>query len=169
MGFLDGLFGSNGDENIPAIMPDGAIDQIRRGITPNMRTDKILLSKGEICHFAERAILVTEKTKRHYEGRNNGYSIRLTKRITYRTGKSKGVPVDDVIIEKTKGLIYVTDKRVIFVSDKNAFDKKIKSLTACVPYSNAVKLQFGSSTYTLMVPDGGALSAVISLLGNNLN
>lgn len=39
MGFLDSLFGSGGNENISTIMLDGAIDQIRRGITTNMRTD----------------------------------------------------------------------------------------------------------------------------------
>ena len=109
-----------------------------------MNTDKIMLTKGEECHFVERCILITEKVSKHYEGRHNGYSVKLPKHVTYRTGKSRGTPVEDVTQEKTKGLVYITDKRVIFVADKNVFDKKLSSLTACVPYSNALKLQFGT-------------------------
>ena len=68
--------------------------------------------------------------------------------------------------KKNKGLLYVTNKRIIFVSDKNAFDKKLKSLTAITPYSNAVQLQFSSKTYTVLVPDGGVVSALVSLINN---
>lgn len=170
MGFFSDLFStpqSGGLDNIPAIMPAGAIDQINRGILPTMNTDKIMLTKGEECHFAERCILITEKVSKHYEGRHNGYSVKLTKHVTYRTGKSRGTPVEDITQERTKGLFYITDKRVIFVADKNAFDKKLSSLTACVPYSNALKLQFGTKTYTLMVPDGGAMSNTINMINNS--
>lgn len=168
MGFFSDLFGiSQASDNIPAIMPRGAINQINRGILPIINTDKILMTKGEKCHFVERAILITEKVSRHYEGRSNGYSVKLTKHVTYRTGKNKGVPVEDMTQIKTKGLIYVTSKRIIFVADKNAFDKKCSSLTACVPYSNAVKLQFGTKTFTLMVPNGGAINDVVNMVVAN--
>ena len=69
-------------------------------------------------------------------------------------------------MEKNKGLLYVTNKRIIFVSDKNAFDKKLKSLTAITPYSNAVQLQFSGKTYTVLVPDGGIVSTLVSLINN---
>lgn len=165
MGFFSDLFSPSQPsrpDNIPAIMPAGAIDQINRGILPTMNTDKIMLTKGEECHFAERCILIAEKVSKHYEGRHNGYSVKLTKHVTYRTGKSRGTPVEDVTQEKTKGLVYITDKRVIFVADK-----KLSSLTACVPYANALKLQFGTKTYTLMVPDGGAMSNTINMINNS--
>ncbi len=168
MGFFSDLFGNNQiSDNIPAIMPTGAIDQINRGILPVMNTDKILMTKGEKCHFAERAILITEKVSKYYEGRSNGYSVKLTKHVTYRIGRNKGVPVEDVTQIKTKGLIYVTSKRIIFVADKNAFDKKCSTLTACVPYSNVVKLQFGTKTFTLMVLDGRIINDVVNMIVAN--
>ena len=170
MGFFSDLFAGNNadnDDHIPAIMPAGAIDQINRGILPTMKTDNIILSKGEECHFAERAILVKEKVSKRYEGRSNGVSIRLSKHVTYRTGQNKGKPVEEITQEKTKGLVYVTNKRIIFMADKNAFDKKYSSLTGCAPFSNAIKLQFGTKTFTLMVPDGGAISSVITMIGNS--
>lgn len=170
MGIFSDLFSpekNSVSESIPPIMPAGAITQINNGILPIMNTDKIMLTKGEECHFAERAILVTEKVSKRYEGRSNGYSIKLSKHVTYRVGKNNGRPVEEITEEKTKGLIYVTNKRIIFLSDKNAFDKKYSALTACMPYSNAVKLQFGTKTFTLMLPDGGAFANVITMIGNS--
>lgn len=169
MGFFSDLFlasKSSRLDNIPSIMPEGAINQINMGILPTMNTHRIMLAKEEKCHFAERAILITEKVSKHYVGKNNGYSIKLTRHVTYRTGRSRGTPVEDVTQEKTKGLLYITDRRVVFVADKNAFDKKLASLTACVPYTNAIKLQFGTKTYTLMVPDSEAMGNTITLINN---
>ena len=169
MGLFSDLFSQNNsaDENIPAIMPAGALDQIRQGIIPTMRTDRIMLSDGEVCHFSERAIIVTEKTRKRYVGRSNGFSFRVCRGVTYRTGQKRGPPIDKTYTEKNKGLLYVTNKRIIFVSDKNAFDKKLKSLTAITPYSNAVQFQFSSKTYTVMVPDGGIINSLISLINKS--
>lgn len=168
MGFFSELFPNAVpiNDNIPAIMPQGAINQINNGIIPTMHTDKIMLVKGEACHFADRAIMMTEKVTRHFEGKSNGVSVRLCKGVTYRTGRSKGTPVEEITIEKTKGLIYVTNKRIIFVADKNAFDKKYRYLTAVVPYTDGIKFQFGSKTYALLVPDGNALGNIINLINN---
>lgn len=160
-----GLF----NDNIPAIMPAGAIDQINKGILPKITTDNIILTDGEECHFAERAILVTEKIEKHYEGTSNGISVRIIKNVTYRTGKRKGKPVEQVVQEKTKGLVYITNKRIIFLAGKNAFEKKYSTLTAYAPYSNAINLQFGTKTFNLMVPNGAAISRVISMIGKQNN
>lgn len=154
------------NEKIPPIMPQGAVQQINQGIIPTMRTNKIILTKGETCHFVERAILVTEKVKKRMDGRSRGMSIRICKGLTYRVGKHQGTPVEEVIVERNKGLIYVTNKRVIFISDKNAFDKKYKYLSACIPYADGVKLQFGNNIFTLMVPDGNTLNKVIAMVNN---
>ena len=169
MGLFSDLFSQNNsaDENIPAIMPAGALDQIRQGIIPTMRTDRIMPSDGEVCHFSERAIIVTEKTRKRYVGRSNGFSFRVCRGVTYRTGQNRGTPIEETYTEKNKGLLYVTNKRIIFVSDKNAFDKKLKSLTAITPYSNAVQFQFSSKTYTVMVPDGGIINSLISLINKS--
>ena len=169
MGLFSDLFSQNNsaDENIPAIMPAGALDQIRQGIIPTMRTDRIMLSDGEVCHFSERAIIVTEKTRKRYGGRGGGFSFRVCRGVTYRTGQNRGTPIEETYTEKNKGLLYVTNKRIIFVSDKNAFDKKLKSLTAITPYSNAVQFQFSSKTYTVMVPDGGIINSLISLINKS--
>lgn len=118
----------------------------------------------KVCHFSERSIRVTEKKSKHYEGGSKGVSIRIAKGVTYRTGKHKGVPVEDISYVKTKGLLYITNKRIVFVSDGQAFEKKFNTLTACVPYLNAIKLQFGNTTITLTVSDGNAVNMVITMI-----
>ena len=168
MGVFSDIFpqSNSGEVHIPAIMPPGALAQIRQGIIPTMRTDRIMLRQGETCHFSERAVQVTEKTRKRYIGSSNDFSIRLCRGITYRTGRNKGRPIEETYIEKTKGLLYVTNKRVIFVSDKNAFDKNLNKMTAITPYSNAVQFQFSSKTHTLLVPDGQVVSTLISLINS---
>lgn len=168
MGLLSNLFMSNNlEESIPQFMPQAIIDQINHGIIPTINTDKVLLSNGEKCHFAERAILVTEKTTKHYTGRYNGFSFRVAKGVTYRTGRSKGTPVEEKQTIKTKGIFYITTKRIIFIADENGFEKKIKSITAITPYSNAIKMQLASKNITLMVPDGGAVYSLIGLINGS--
>lgn len=170
MSFLSSLFENRKqeDEYIPAIMPNGAIEQIHRGILPNINTNQLMLTNNEVCYFSERAVRITEKKSKHYEGGSKGVSIRIAKGITYRTGRHKGVPVEDISYIKTKGLLYITNKRIVFVSDSQAFEKPFKTLTACVPYSNAIKLQFKNTTITLMVPDGNTVNMVICLAGQKL-
>lgn len=132
-----------------------------------MTTDNIIMTKGEECHFTEKAILVKEKVTKRYEGRSNGVSIRLSKHVIYRIGQNRGKPVEEVTQEKTKGLVYVTSKRIIFMADKNAFDKKYSTLTGCTPFSNAIKLRFETKTFTLMVPGSGAIGNVFTMISNS--
>lgn len=166
MGLFSDIFSQKNaaDEYIPSIMPQGALDQIRQGVIPIMRTDRIMLTQGETCHFSDRAILMTEKTQKTYVGNSSGFSYRVCKGVTYRTGQRRGRPIEETYVEKTKGLLYITNKRVIFVSDKNAFDKRLHNLTSIIPYSNAVQLQFSSKTYTVLVPNGGIVSTLVSLI-----
>ena len=169
MGFLSDMFGNNKSQNvsiapvIPAKMPAGAIQQIESGILPVMNTSKLLLKRGEVCHYVERAILITEKIVRHMEGASKGFSFRVCKGVTYRTGKFKGTPVEERIEEQTKGILYITNKRIVFIAEKNGFDKNFRYLTAVTPYSNGIVLQYGNKNYTLYLPDGAVANRVIEL------
>ena len=89
MGIFSNLFGNNNDENIPAIMPPGAIDQIRRGILPTINTNQLMLTANEQCHYSERAIRVTEKKSKHYEGGSQGVSVRIMKGLHIEPGVTK--------------------------------------------------------------------------------
>lgn len=45
--------------------------------------------------------------------------------------------------------VLVTNERIIFVAPEHGFEKKVKNLTAVIPDTDAVVLQFGSQTINL--------------------
>lgn len=173
MEFLKKIFFDRQPENelkekIPAIMPEGAILQINNGFIPNIKTSRILLASNEKCCFVERAVLINEKIKKHTEGRTRGVSFRICKGLTYKVGKYAGNPVETKIIEKTKGLIYITNKRIIFVSEKNSFEKKYNSLTASTLFNEGINLQFSNKSYKFLMPNSFVLNKVIYMINNTI-
>ena len=171
MGFLKKIFFNEQLENelkekIPAIMPEGAILQINNGFFPNIKTTRILLASNEKCCFVERVILINEKIKKHTEGKTKGISFRICKGLTYRVGNYAGNPVETKIIEKTKGLIYITNKRIIFVSEENSFEKKYNTLTASIVFNEGINLQFNTKSYKFLMPNSFVLNKVLNMINN---
>lgn len=165
MGFLLDLFGkSNNAPQAPSlvsIIPPNVAAAIRAGKLPTFKTRTVLLGENEICRFIDRAALVTQKVTKRYRHQANGTSFKVMKGITLRTGGGTSTPIEEKVTEYTQGFIYVTDLRIIFVAQEKGFEKKIKNLTAVVPYSNGVGLQYGNQTYNLLTPQPDLLVQVI--------
>lgn len=150
---------------ITSIMPPAAINNIYSGNLVQINTDTVLLSNAETCYFIDRAILVTQKNiVTRYTGGSSGWSFRLARGINYRTGRRRGVPVREDVKEFTKGILYITNHRIIFAAQKNGFEKNINLLSVITPYRDAVILQFGDTSHTLLLPDGNMVFNVINLL-----
>ena len=163
MGFLSTLFGIIPPEQPPelnTIFPSAAAQKIRNGSLPTIQPDKIILSAGEVCHFVDVGAALTEKKR--YRSTRTGGSYHMWKGYTAHIGHSDTVPISEP--EYTKGIFYITNQRVIFVASKNGFDKKINKITAVTPYSDAIGLQFGSKTYTILLPDGETAKLTMDLL-----
>ena len=97
------------------------------------------------------------------EGRVLQKSVRIKINIICELSRSSGsIKVRGVLLVNTGKL------SAYFVSDGQGFEKKFKTLTACIPYTNAVKLQFGNTTITLMVPDGNAANQVVSMISQKI-
>ena len=159
MGFLDLLFRSqNRTPTVTSILPDVAIQEIRRGRLPQLNTDSVFLRNGEYCHYIDKAIMAKEKTSISYSG--SGYSVPgLFK--GHRMRASRGRRIENVSTEYFKGILYITNKRVIFQAKKNGFDKQHRSLSAIKPYSNGVELQYGNKAFSLLVYDGDLVDKVL--------
>lgn len=146
-------------------MPPVAIQCIQNGKLPQINTSTVFLSAGEQVHYIERAILITEKNLiTGYTGGSTGWSFRVMKGISYRIGKRNGLPIRENVIEHTKGTLYITSKRIIFVAKKHGFDKKINTISAVMPYTNGIGMQFGNETNNIMVPDGNIIFSVLKML-----
>lgn len=143
-----------------SILPISAKSEIMASRLPQLNTDKIFLRKGEICSYIDKAILnihVKKKMSQHIGHTSPG----LFKGTRIGTGITKPIEYEEV--KQQKGILYITNQRVIFQAPQNAFDKAHKNLTSIEPYSNAVVLQYGDKTFELIVPDGAIVNHVLKL------
>lgn len=164
MGFLDLIKGQT-TTSVPSILPDAAKQQIMQGQLPLLQPRNLMLKKGEVCHYVDRAIYEkrTITKKRIQKGR--GYSMPgFSKGTRINIGGGSSEYVDDERFETIKGMLYITDKRIIFVGGNNGFDKKVDDLVAVMPYTNGIELQFSKETVKLFVPDDSIAYAVLKLI-----
>lgn len=162
MGFFDALFGQQ--QNYPtvnSILPDIARTEIQSGRLPQLKTDNIFLKTGELCCYIDKALLLIEKTSKTY--RHVGTSAPGLFKGT-RISFGQGTPVEHTEILQFKGILYITNKRVILQCKDNGFDKLHRYLTAVKPYSNGIELQYGNKTFSLIVPDGSLVNDVLKLV-----
>jgi len=161
MGLLTGLLNPKQMQIQSSILPAVAKNEIMASRLPQLNTDKIFLRKGEVCSYIDKAILNLRVKKRIT--RHNGVTMPgLFKGHRIHTGVAK--PIEHEEIKQQKGILYITNKRIIFQATQNAFEKAHTSLSSIEPYSNAVILQYGTKTYELIVPDGAIVNHVIKLV-----
>lgn len=144
-----------------SILPDAAKQEIMLGRLPQLNTDRIFLKKGEVCYYIDKAIL-NVKVKKRISKHVGHSSPGLFKGTRINTGFSK--PEEYIETKQQKGILYITNERVVFQAGENAFDKQHRYLSSIAPYSNAVILQYGQTTYELIVPDGGIVNQVLKLV-----
>lgn len=162
MGFLDAVFGQQQTyPTVGSILPDIAKREIENGRLPRLTTDNIFLKKDEYCCYIEKALLLVEKTTKtyHHVG-TSAPGLFKGQRISFGQGK----PIEHTETLEFKGILYITNKRVILQCKENGFDKLHRYLTAIKPYSNGVELQYGNKTFSLIVPDGALVNDVLRLV-----
>lgn len=125
----------------------------------------VMLTNGERCHYSE---IVTYMKKKNvvvgYESGSSGVSIRVAKGVSYHTGGRKGAPIRDDVYEKYPGVLSITSKRVIFSGDKGTFDKNISSVSAVIPFSDGISIQFGETQYSFATTESRYIYQIISRL-----
>lgn len=147
---------------VTSILPDIAKQEILKGRLPILNTNKVFLKRSETCHYIDKAIYEKKTVRKRYVRKNNGYSVPgLFKGTRINIGGGSTDVVDNVQYETFRGILYITNHRIIFVGDQMGFDKKIDDLVAITPYSNCVELQYSKDTYKLFVPDGNITHAVL--------
>lgn len=164
---LASLMGIHLNEEVPkleSLVPQRVSNQIMSGQLPKFNPSTIILGQNESCHFMDRAALAIKKTEKSYQSRRNGRSYRLTKGFTIHSSNANTKPVVQEWYEYKIGIVFVTNKRIIFVSPENGFEKKVRNLTAVIPYSNAVSLQFNSQILTLMLPQAQFFAEVLRMI-----
>lgn len=163
MGLLSNILGIVPGETSPqvtSIFPPAAALRIQSGNLPRIQADKIILGSGEICHFVDVGVAYTTKTRR--QSNHMGGSYHIAKGFTAHFGQTQSVPISEP--HYTKGVLYITNQRIIFVAQENGFDKKLKTLTAITPYLDGIAFQFGAKSHIILLPDAYTATLALDLL-----
>jgi hypothetical protein len=161
MGLLNDLFGKNKIPTIISILPVAAKQEIESGRLPILNTDNLFLKRGEKIHYIEKGINLELKTVKQYAhiGRN---TPGLLKGNRWSAGIAKPIETKEMV--QHRGILYVTNQRIVFQASEGGFDKTYKYLTAITPYIDACELQFGNKTINMIVPNGNLLYQAIQLV-----
>lgn len=154
------LLHNNKPPVLQSILPTQVTSLIYSGQLPDLVSSKLILKQCEKCRYVEIGAIMTEK-KYSYRW-NSGSSYKSWFGSRGHTGTGESIPMYEP--EFTKGLLYFTDKRVVFVATKHSFDKKIDKLSAVSEFTDGILLQFGDKTYTVFLPDGIVAKAALDLL-----
>lgn len=146
---------------VDSVLPIAAKQEIMASRLPQLNTDRVFLKKGEVCSYIDKAIL-NVKVKKKIVKRVGHSSPGFFKGTRINTGFSK--PDEYTETKQQKGILYITNKRIIFQAGDHAFDKQHRYLSSIEPYSNAVILQYGYTTYEMIVPDGSIVNHVLKLV-----
>lgn len=114
MGFLD-VFRQPSTPQIQTALPEMVIQEYKKGNLPVLNASKIFLKKGEVCHYFDKAIYEKKIVKKRTVRRNNGYSMPgLFKGTRVHMGGGTSDTVENVSYDSIKGILYITNKRIIF-------------------------------------------------------
>ena len=165
MGLLDLFNPQPQTPTVQSIQPAAAVQEIMHGRLPILNSNKIFLKAGETCHYIDKAIYEKRTVRKRYVRRNNGYSAPgLFKGTRINFGGGTTDQVDNVTYQTLRGILYITNRRIIFQGEQEGFTLKVDDLVAITPYSNCVEIQTSKAQYRIFVPNGNVTQAVLQLI-----
>ena len=165
MGLLDLFKPAPQITRVQTILPDAAVQEIMHGRLPIINTNKIFLKSGEVCHYIDKAIYEKKVVRKRYVRRNSGYSMPgLFKGTRVNFGGGTTDQVDNVTYQTFRGILYITNKRIIFQGEQEGFTVRVDDLVAISPYSNGVTIQTSKTQYKVFVPNGNVTQTVLQLI-----
>ena len=139
---------------------------IENGDLPVCKTE-IILQKGELCHFKTNVQLYENRkvtTGVNYAGPT--YRLKITKGLYYRAGSiSAARKSQDVMTLIDSGVLYITNKRILFNGNKGNKPIRYNQIVDLTPYSDGVEIvkETGKPhTFIMDYPDGESLTATIA-------
>lgn len=105
-------------------------------------TVPVILSKGEcVLWVYDRVTLYQEKVEREYRGRSGGFSFRVCKGVTYRTGQFRGRPIEHSYMDLVSvGSLVITNKNLIFHSPTSSLKIPFNKIVGVSPYSDGLEV-----------------------------
>ncbi len=160
------LIGKN--TNSKSLMSTETLNMIKNGQLPTIIGTNINLANDEVCHYADIGYTFKDKTiTTGYTGKSSGISIRLMKGLTYRTGGSGGKAIRENQRTTYAGTLYITNKRVIYSSTNECFDKTFDKITSVTEVNDGIILQIGSTSYSIILNTHTEFVKIFNMVKNN--
>lgn len=154
--------------NSKSLMSTETLNMIKNGQLPTIICTNINLANDEVCHYADIGYTFKDKTiTTGYTGKSSGISIRLAKGLTYRTGGSGGKTIREKQRTTYTGTLYITNKRVIYSSTNECFDKTFDRITSITEVKDGIILQIGSTSYSIILKTHTEFIKVFNMVKNN--
>lgn len=145
------LFGTTNNMK-KSLMTRETLNMINDGVLPNISVPNLNMSENEICHFADIGHTFKDKiVTTGYTGKSNGVSIKIMDGLTYRTGGSGGKAIRETQRTTYTGTLYITNRRIIYTSNNECFDKTFDKVTSIVEAKDGIILQIGSISYSIIL------------------
>lgn len=162
--------------NLPASLQGSHIEEIgQSSILSDIQSGRhpryvvnapIILAKGEDALWCYNNVtMYQEKIKREMVGSHSGFSFRVMKGVTYRTGGFKGHPVETSYMENMGlGSLYVTNKNIIFMGQTRSIKVPYSKIIGINPYSDGMEVQRDGSNVKRLVFQGFDCSFVLNVI-----
>ena len=143
------------------------LKQLQQGIIPQTNYPApILLGKDEVVLWCYDGVtMYQEKVKHEMVGSHSGFSFRIVKGVTYRTGGFKGHPVEHSYMENAgTGSLYITNKHIIFHSSMRSVKIPYKKIIGLNPYQDGMGVQQDGANAKRLVFQGFDCSFVMNVM-----
>lgn len=147
------------------------LKNLEKGILPQTQISvPVLLSRGESALWVYHNVkMYQEKIQREYRGRTGGFSFRICKGVTYRTGQFKGRPVENSYMDTIGiGSLVVTNKHIYFHCPTTTVKIPYAKLVGVNPYSDGVELHKDEAKPKRVVFQGFDSWFIVNVLSNTI-
>lgn len=138
-------------------------------LTP-LENVSINLKKDEVCFYMQKAQSIKIKNVvTHYESGNTGLNIKLSKNISYHTGKNIGKAIRENVYEQYPATLYITNMRIILIAEKYGFDLRIDKILSTQVRTDGLIFQIGEKTYSVLTDDVEFIIKLFNLMNDYYN
>ena len=125
----------------------------------------INLKKDEVCFYQGKAqSCKKKKVVTGYKGGGSGVSVRLAKGLSVHTGGNSKQAIRETISEKYPANLYITNQRIILLSEKYGFTVSFPSILQLERHSDGFIVHQASKTNLVLSSDVDKIFHVFSLM-----
>lgn len=153
--------------NYDSLMGKEGIDSINAGFLLNIKDSGLNLKEDEICHYMDKAQTISEdKVTTGYVSQNTSHNLKVTSWLSYNTGDSiaNAVRTTERIVHE--GTLYITNRRILFSSNKESFDEIFDNIASIKEVSDGVVIHIDKVTYAIITKTHKEFMKVLKLLKN---